>query len=177
MEKLATYVIGAILAVIAVCVVVSWLFKAAFGFYGPGGLAMVWLPVAALAWFKRETLLRWWYSLTPHPATDLVNGAIEYGQELDGDRFAALVRAGGAGSPIEKRVRARQARELTERWQAHENALRAKEARLVEAAQTRAEAQNEVLEAQAELLNAAIAHEQAQARVETLRSRGALDER
>lgn len=120
------------------------------------------------AWLKRERLLYWYYSLTPHPAADTVHGAIQSGRELDGDAFAWLAKNRG-DTAVERRVRDDQARQLTELWRQHEAALHAQEASLVEKERRRVREQSARLQAERDLLEAAIAHEQAAARVAELK--------
>lgn len=136
-----------------------------------GRLRLLLLGAVALwAFLKREKVLYWYYSLTPHPATNMVDQAINSGFKLDGDAFAraAVITA---DNTIERSVREAQARRLTERWRDHEQALRSEEAALVREEQKRAEDENARLEAEQALLRAAIAHEEAAARVEALRKR------
>lgn len=126
--------------------------------------------LALWAFLKREQLLYWFYSLTPHPASDMVDQAITSGTELDGDAFARATVI-KADNPTERSVREAQARQLTQRWRDHEQALRSEEAALVRKEQKRAEDENARLEAEHALLRAALAHEEAAARVEALRKR------
>lgn len=126
--------------------------------------------LALWAFLNREKLLYWFYSLTPHPATEMVDQAITHGAELDGDAFARATVI-MADNSIERSVREAQARQLTQRWRNHEHALRSEEAALVRKEQKRAEDENARLEAEQTLLRAAIAHEEAAARVEALRKR------
>lgn len=126
--------------------------------------------LALWAFLKREALLYWYYSLTPHPASDLVHQAIAAKGGLDGDAFgrAAIV---STDNRVERRVREDQGRRLTELWRDHERALHAEEAELVRREERRAKEENARLEAERSLLRAAIAHEEAAARVEALRKR------
>jgi hypothetical protein len=125
-----------------------------------------WGGIAAWLFSKREIIARWYYSLTPHPATAMVEAAIERGVELDGQAFADLMRPMPGGA-IEKQVRAEQARKLTGRAQAHADRLR------TEADQIRDEArrEKEFITAQDDLAKAAVAHERAKARLDALRKR------
>ncbi len=127
--------------------------------------------LALWLWLKRETLLYWYYSLTPHPAGAMVDHAITTGQELDGKAFAQAVRSISGANEIEKTVRADQAYALAARWREREAALDAEEARLVDDARRQAAQDNALLQAQKDLLDAAIAHEQALARVDALREK------
>lgn len=128
------------------------------------GVLCVW------AFLKREKLLYWYYSLTPHPASSMVHQAITSGTELDGAAFGR-VAVSDSDNSIERRVRMDQARRLTDLWRVHERALNAEEVKLVEQAKRLAEHERSRQEAEAALLKAAIAHEQAAARVEALRKR------
>lgn len=136
-----------------------------------------WVRLVAFAgfalwlWSKRETILYWYYSLTPHPAGTMVDQAISTGEPLDGAAFATSVRLALGDNDVEKAVRANQARALAERWREREAALQVQEARLVKDAQRQSAKENALLQAQADLLNAAIAHEQAMARVDALREK------
>ncbi len=127
--------------------------------------------VAFWVWCQREKILYWYYSLTPHPAAALVNGAIDSGTELDAERFGRLAKIRG-DNPVEKRVRADQVRALTDRWRKHERALRSEEAKLVQREVEAAKRTSERLKAEAALVEAAIAHELAATRVAALKEQG-----
>jgi hypothetical protein len=117
--------------------------------------------VAAGVWLftKRNTILRWYYMMTPHPATDLVERIISGGAALDGRVFADINRD-IPGNPVQQEVWAAQARELAGRVRHHAERT---------ARDTRRE--RDVVQAQSELLDAANAYELAKARLEQLRKR------
>jgi hypothetical protein len=139
------------------------------------------VPLAIMAflvlrWFyrRRESILRWYYLLTPHPARQMVEDAITRGVALDGAAFAELMRP-IPGGRVEKQVRAEQGRALAERARQFEERLRA-EANHLTAAEARrvaaqAHADAEFTTAQNELAQAAVAHEKAKARLDALRKR------
>lgn len=124
--------------------------------------------VALLVWVNREKLLYWFYSLMPHPAAAMVDRAVLTGEELDGEAFAASVRAAEGENDVEKTVRADQARALAERWRKSEAAHKAEESRVLDEVRRETEKNNALFKAQKELLDAAIAHEKAAARVDAL---------
>lgn len=126
------------------------------------GVFLLWVVV------NWEMLLRWYYSLRPHPATSIVESAIYSGREIDGDLYERILRP-VPGSRIEKQVRAGQAQDLTSQLRTHEAALRSEEARVVEAERRRVEQENAFSRAHAELLRAGVDHEVAAARVDELR--------
>ena len=75
-------------------------------------------------WWVRAPILRFWYGLTPHPASGEVNGAIYSGRTYDPDRLAAHLSI-MPENPIEREVRAHQARELLDRLMAHNRRTKA----------------------------------------------------
>jgi hypothetical protein len=79
------------------------------------------LAIALLVWHKQ--IIRWYYLLTPHPATSMVRAAISGGVELDGEVFSEVIRE-MPGGQIERAVRNQQARELTELMQKSNAMLR-----------------------------------------------------
>ena len=115
-------------------------------------------------WFNREALLGWCYSLTPHPATDMVEERISGGGELDGKLFAEIMRA-VPGNRIEQRVRAEQAQRLAQAARA------VAETRLEELQRLKTKAVQEVayIRAQEDLRSAVETHELAMARLDALR--------
>jgi len=132
--------------------------------------SMSWLDFfvlcGVLIWLftKREVIARWYYFLTPHPATGVVNAAIESGVDIDGKTFAAIMRP-LPGGKIEKDVRAQQARVLSAKAQRHMEALRAEAERVM----AEAVRDKDFINAQDELVKAATAHERAKARLNALR--------
>lgn len=74
------------------------------------GLSLLW---SATVWVVKnwETLIRWYYQLTPHPAADMVHAAVSAGVALDGETFSEILRP-IPGGRIEREVRAKQAAEL-----------------------------------------------------------------
>lgn len=131
------------------------------------GIKLVfWGAVAAWLFWKREMFMRWYYYLTPHPAEDMVDAAMNRGAGLDGKVFAEIMRPIPSGR-IEKEVRAEQARKLAERAHRYAEDIRA------EAERIKAETQRdtEFINAQDELAKAATAHEKAKARLNALRKR------
>ncbi|MDO8575981.1 MAG: hypothetical protein Q7R90_01560 [bacterium] len=127
---------------------------------------LFWGAIAAWLFSMRETIMRWYYFLTPHPATGMVEATMHRGVELDGKAFAEIMRP-IPGGRIEKEVRAEQARALAERAHRYAETMRA------EADRIKAEAQRETefIKAQDELAKAAIVHEKAKARLDALRKR------
>ena len=127
---------------------------------------IIFLLVAWGAWLCRETILRWYYELTPHPAAFAVDAALAGGGAIDGKAFADVLRA-GTGNRFEQEVRARQAQELARKLRARaEEQLaelnRAKEQAMRDGAYQRA---------QADLARAVEAHEAMKARLDALRKR------
>ncbi len=132
-----------------------------------GGIKFLfWCAIAIWLFSIRETLARWYYSLTPHPAESMVEATMHRGAQLDGKAFAEIMRP-MPGGRIEKEVRAQQARKLAEKAHRYAEAMR------VEADRIKAEAQRdaEFIRAQKELTRAAEVHEQAKARLDALRKR------
>lgn len=136
-------------------------FTAAFwGWVRLIGLAVLLLWLYA----KREAILSWYYSLTPHPARDMVEHRIGGGGPIDGELFAEIMQV-VPGGRIEQRVRVEQARRLAAM------AREAAEARLRELERLKARAlqEAEYLRAQAELHSAVEGHEMAMARLDAVR--------
>lgn len=131
--------------------------------------------LALWAWFNRVALIRNYYRFTPHPATGAVHSAIYAGEPLDGKAFEKLVETPGVG-PIEASVRAEQARELAELWLRREAELVAQTDQLLKEEHARAKQEGDVLDAQRALIEAAIAHEKAAARLAALRPAEKIDE-
>jgi hypothetical protein len=127
---------------------------------------LFWGAIAFWLFSIRETIMRWYYMLTPHPATGMVESAMHTGAELDGKAFAEIMRP-IPGGRIEKEVRADQARKLAERAHRYAESMRVEADRL--AAEARRE--SEFIKAQDELVQAATAHEKAKARLDALRKR------
>ena len=125
-----------------------------------------WGAIAAWLFSMRETFMRWYYLLTPHPATAMVEAAIHRGVELDGKAFADIMRP-MPGGRIEKEVRAQQAHALAAKAHQYAEKMRAEADRIKAKAQQDAE----FIRAQDELAKAAIVHEKAKARLEALRNR------
>ena len=117
---------------------------------------------------KRDAIARFFYSLKPHPATNIVNRALYSGDGIDGEIYAQILSP-VPGGKIEREVRGEQAGELTRRLREHEAALRSTEARHVDAIKRRAEQENAFREAHLALLRAGIDHEVAAARIDELR--------
>lgn len=80
-------------------------------------LALIIVP-AFVIYKNWETFVRWYYLLTPHPASKMVRTAVRAGVEIDGDAFNEILRP-APGGRIEKEVRAEQAAKLAEL--AHQN--------------------------------------------------------
>lgn len=126
------------------------------------GLVALWM------FLKRETIARWYYSLQPHPASNMVDRAIEQGAAIDGDLYERVLRP-VPGNRAEQAVRREQADVLTRRLREHEAILRSESAKRVEAERRRVERENAFLRAHAELLKAGVDHEVAAARLDELR--------
>jgi hypothetical protein len=120
-------------------------------------------------WLAREPVIRWYYELTPHPASGTVSAALAGGGPIDGRAFADVLRT-PTGNRYEQEVRARQAHELARRLR--ERA----EAQMAELARAKAEAQRTAAyrRAQSDLASAVEAHELMKARLDALRNRGAF---
>lgn len=118
-------------------------------------------------YLRREVFLRWYYLLTPHPAAKLVDRVLQNGEALDADAFAEAIRASGE-NPTQRAVQAEQVAVVTKRWREHERAIRADEASVIDAERREAASENALLQAQADAIEAAIAHELAAARLEEL---------
>ena len=131
--------------------------------------------LALWAWFNRVALIRIYYRFTPHPAAGAVHSAIYAGETLDGAAFAKLVETPGVG-PIEASVRAEQARELADLWLRREAELAAQTDQLLKEEHARVMQEGDVLDAQRTLIEAAIAHEKAAARLAALRPVEKIDE-
>jgi hypothetical protein len=128
------------------------------------------LVLALLIWLftKRESILRWFYSLTPHPAKGQVDAAIHSGAPIDGALYRQVIDATYGGT-IENEVRSEQANELTARLRRHEAALRSEEVKIVDAARREAARNAAFLRAHLELLRAGVSHEDAAARLDELK--------
>lgn len=63
---------------------------------------------------RREAIAEWYYSLTPHPATAMLNQRLFDGSPLDDAAFAEIM-AEQPGNDIERKVRVAQAVKLAER--------------------------------------------------------------
>lgn len=120
------------------------------------------------AYLHREWILSWYYSLTPHPAARIVDRAFKESGSLDVDAFAEAVRDAKGENEYERAARTKQLDQITERWRARERGLREQEARVVESERREMAKENELLHAQTDALEAAIAHEKAAARFEEL---------
>ncbi len=127
---------------------------------------LFWGAIAAWLFSIRETIMRWYYFLTPHPATGMVETAMHSGVELDGKAFAEIMRP-IPGGRIEKEVRAEQARALAGRAHRYAETIRAEAERI----KAKAQQDTEFIKAQDELAKAAIVHEKAKARLDALRKR------
>lgn len=125
-----------------------------------------WCAVAAWLFSKREIIMRWYYFLTPHPAKAMVEASMHRGVELDGKAFADIMRP-VPGGRIEQKVREEQARKLAEKAHRYTEAMRAEADRI----KAKAQRETEFIKAQDELTEAAIAHEQAKARLDAFRKR------
>ena len=114
---------------------------------------------------RREDVIAFFYSLTPHPATDMVQQRLNGDQPLDGQLLAEIMRQ-TPGSPIEQRVRAEQAQRLASMVRA------AAEARLQELERLKAAAVQEAayMRAQEDLRGAVEGHELAIARLDALKA-------
>lgn len=120
------------------------------------------------AYLQREWLLSWYYSLTPHPAERIVDRALNKAGSLDINAFADAIRETNGENEYERAARAKQLGEITEQWRTRERALRQSEAQMVESERRETAKENELLHAQTDALEAAIAHEKAAARFEEL---------
>ena len=122
--------------------------------------------IGGLLLWQRERIAGWYYSLTPHPAGDLIDYAIEAGEPIDTKALVELMTPLPVNR-IEKRVRQEQAVKLAARAHKHTQDL------LAEAEQLHAQARDEAafIRAQQELAYATIAHEQAKAQLDALRRR------
>jgi hypothetical protein len=93
---------------------------------GGGGFVVFWLLVGlGFLLFKWQTVLRWYYLLTPHPAGRHVDEALLGGGQLDADAFAAALRDNVGTNEFERAARAQQVEQMTARWRSHEQALAA----------------------------------------------------
>jgi len=143
--------------------------------FGCLAVAVIWI------FSKWESILRWWYDLTPHPARGLVDAAIHQGKPIDMEAFDRALVVHPAND-IQRSVRERQLREATERLRTHHQALSREEAERVAReralAEKRAEAEREYRmgKAQEEALQAALEHQVTAARVEALRKRERNDD-
>lgn len=127
---------------------------------------LFWGAIALWLFSMRETFMRWYYFLTPHPAQSMVEATMERGVELDGKAFADIMRP-MPGGRIEKEVRAEQARKLAEKANHYAEAMRAEADRI----KAKAQQDTEFINAQDELTKAATVHEKAKARLDALRKR------
>lgn len=125
-----------------------------------------WGAIAAWLFSMRETIMRWYYFLTPHPAEAMVEAAMHRSVELDGKAFADIMRP-VPGGRIEKEVRSKQALILAEKAHRYAESMRAEADRI----KAEAERETEFIKAQDELTKAAIVHEKAKARLDALRKR------
>jgi hypothetical protein len=135
-----------------------------FAFIAWTGLIAIVLGAATVVALKWRAILYFIYSLTPHPAASVVKRVIATGEELDGPEFARLTRIEGHND-IERAVRSDQVRALIWSWRANEAALKKEDARLLEARARRLARENARTATETALLEAAIAHERAAARV------------
>lgn len=125
-------------------------------FFGLFALVVVAL-VAVYDW--REVPLRWFYSLTPHPAEPAIRSALAAGTILDGRQLATILGEAPADNRILRAVRDKQALALIAEMQAVTN-------RRIRQMDARAKEQYELAAAQqvqAALAQAAVALEQAKA--------------
>lgn len=120
------------------------------------------------AFLHREWILSWFYSLTPHPAARIADQALKSGGTLNVDAFANAVREAMGENEYERAARAKQLEEMAGEWRDHELRLREGEAQVMEADRQELAKSNELVRAQVEALEAAIAHERAAARFEEL---------
>jgi hypothetical protein len=127
---------------------------------------LFWGAIAAWLFSMRETIMRWYYFLTPHPATGMVEATMHRGVELDGKAFADIMRP-MPGGRIEKEVRAQQAHALAAKAHQYAEKMRAEADRI----KAKAQQDTEFIKAQDELTKAATVHEQAKARLDALRKR------
>lgn len=125
---------------------------------------LFWGAIAAWLFSMRETIMRWYYFLTPHPAEAMVEAAMHRGVELDGKAFADIMRP-VPGGRIEKEVRSKQALTLAEKAHRYAETMRAEADRI----KAEAERETEFIKAQDELIKAALVHEKAKARLDALR--------
>ena len=152
---------------------VIWILILAGG--SAGGLFGL-LLIGWVVYLNREWILSWYYSLTPHPAARIVDRALKGGGSLNVDAFAAAIREATGENEYERAARTKQVGRITERWRENERSLRKSEAHAVESERREIAKENELLHAQAEALEAAIAHEKAAARFEELqRARRPID--
>lgn len=127
---------------------------------------LFWLIVCGSigVWLLRhwEMFVRWYYELTPHPATDIVNSAVAGGM-IDGNVFSKIM-APVPGNRIEREVRAEQARKLAELAHETEAALR----RRAEEAQRQVREEAAFLAAQRNLHDATVSAQLAKARADLM---------
>lgn len=135
---------------------------------GNAGWFFVFLFFGWAAYLQREWILSWYYSLTPHPAEQVVDQALKRTGSLDVDAFAEAIRETNGENEYERAARAKQLGKITEQWRARERALRQSEALMVESELRETAKESELLHAQTDALEAAIAHEKAAARFEEL---------
>jgi hypothetical protein len=126
------------------------------------------LLIGWIVYLNREWILSWFYSLTPHPAARIVDRAFKESGSLDVDAFAEAIRDAKGENEYERAARTKQLDQITERWRERERGLREQEARVVESERREMAKENELLHAQTDALEAAIAHEKAAARFEEL---------
>ncbi len=145
--------------------VVIWILILASGNVG----ALFVIPLIGwTAFLHREWILSWFYSLTPHPAASIADQALKGGGTLNVDAFAKAIREATGENEYERAARAKQLEEMAEEWRDHERRLREGEAQVMEADRQEMAKSNELVRAQVEALEAAIAHERAAARFEEL---------
>ena len=135
---------------------------------GNVGALLVFLLIGWTAFLHREWILSWFYSLTPHPAARIADQALKGGGTLNVDAFAKAIHEATGENEYERAARAKQLEEMAEEWRDHERRLREGEAQVMEADRQEMAESNELVRAQVEALEAAIAHERAAARFEEL---------
>lgn len=130
----------------------------------------VFLGLLVWAFVRREEIAIWFHSLTPHPATNLVEAAIHSGAQIDASLYHIVAdQTAGWVSNAEQQVRARQANALTAKLRTHERALRAESERRLEIERRRIERENAFARAHVELMKAGVSHEEAAARLSELK--------
>ena len=140
--------------------------------------AMIWLIIKLIIlgllgwwlWTKRLAIAEWFYSLSPHPATNMVDAAITCGEPIDGALYVAIHRP-RFSNRAQNAARTRQAQELIGRLRSHEEALRRATRREVERHRQHVERETEFMRMHEGLLRAGVDHEVAVVQLDEARRR------